>query len=143
LDGLPAALARLGDEVTRRRVRHVVTENSRVLETAAVLRSGGDPRRIGPLLTASHRSLRDDYEVSAARVDLAVETALLAGAYGARITGGGFGGSVVALIDRGRAEAIFRATEAAYLGQGFVAPGYRLVRPSAGAGRIALADGVA
>ena len=93
---LPAALPRLADEVTRRRVRHVVTENQRVLDTVALL-TAGRPDEIGPLLTASHASLRDDFEVTVPELDTAVEAALAAGAYGARMTGGGFGGCVIAL----------------------------------------------
>ncbi len=81
--------------------RHVLTENARVLEAVAAL-SAADVGRLGGLLDASHRSLRDDYEVSTPEIDLLVD--LLreqAGIYGARITGGGFGGSVVAAADPG------------------------------------------
>ena len=96
LDDLPAALDKLNDDVLRRRVRHVVTENGRVTETIALLRRGaiGD---IGDLLTASHRSLQHDYEVSCVELDTAVECLLASGAVGARMTGGGFGGSAIAL----------------------------------------------
>ena len=80
----------------RRRARHVVTENRRVLATVQLLRAG-QPDRIGPLLTASHASLRDDFEVSWPEADAAVGTAVRAGALGARMTGGGFGGAVIAL----------------------------------------------
>ena len=93
---LDEALAKLPDAVSRRRVRHVVTENERVLATVSALRSGG---AIGPLLTASHVSLRDDFEVSSVELDLAVDTAIAAGASGARMTGGGFGGCAIALTD--------------------------------------------
>ncbi|WP_425560180.1 galactokinase, partial [Kineococcus glutinatus] len=93
---LDAALSRLPDEVTRARVRHAVTEIERVRQTAALLQ-GGREREIGPLLDASHESLRHDYEVSAAELDLVVDTARAAGALGARMTGGGFGGSAIAL----------------------------------------------
>ncbi|NIS32214.1 MAG: galactokinase, partial [Actinobacteria bacterium] len=66
---------------------HVITENARVLDAVAILQGGRDLRRLGPLLTASHASLRDDFEVSVAETDLAVEALLEGGAYGARITG--------------------------------------------------------
>ena len=85
------------DDVTFRRVRHVVTENERVLETVAAAARVG-PGAIGELLDASHRSLRDDFEISVAELDLAVETAQANGAIGARMTGGGFGGSAIALV---------------------------------------------
>src|SRR5690349_3662805 len=81
--GLEAALAQLDDDVMRRRVRHIVTENQRVLDTVELLRAGR-AREIGPLMTASHASMRDDFEITVEQVDLAVEAALAAGAYGAR-----------------------------------------------------------
>ena len=101
---LPAACERL-DPVTARRVRHVVTENERVLDTVERLR-GGAVAGIGPLLTASHASMRDDYEITVAEVDVAVEAAMAAGAYGARMTGGGFGGCIVALTQPRSVEAL-------------------------------------
>jgi galactokinase len=134
-DGLDAALGQLDDEVMRRRVRHVVTEDQRVLDTVAVLRSGRI-REIGPLLTASHASMRDDFEITVAQVDVAVEAALMAGAYGARMTGGGFGGCVLALIDADRAEATTDAVTAAYAQRGFTAPTPFVAVPSAGATRL-------
>ena len=101
----PAAIDRIADPVLRRRARHVMTENRRVLATAGMLRAG-DIARCGPLLSASHRSLRDDFEVSWPEADAAAEAAVAAGALGARMTGGGFGGSVIALAtvrtERGR-----------------------------------------
>jgi galactokinase len=112
-DGLEAALARIDDPVTRRRVRHVVTEDQRVLDTVELLKAGRI-LQIGPLLTASHVSMRDDFEITVDQVDVAVRAALDAGAYGARMTGGGFGGCVVALIDADRAEAVSAAVDAAY-----------------------------
>jgi galactokinase len=97
-----------------RRVRHVLTENARVRATAAALRAG-DVVEVGRLFADSHVSLRDDYEVSVPEVDLLVEIATRArGAYGARLTGGGFGGSVVALTDAAHASRIGRETAAAY-----------------------------
>jgi galactokinase len=118
VDDLPAALGKLDDEVMRRRVRHVVTEDQRVLDTVALLRAGR-VRDIGPLLTASHASMRDDFEITVDQIDVAVQAALDAGAYGARMTGGGFGGCVLALIDTDRAEATTAAVDAAYAERGF------------------------
>ena len=89
--------AELLDDETFRRVRHVVTENQRVLDTVRTLREHG-PGAIGPLLDASHVSMRDDFEISVPELDLAVETAQANGAIGARMTGGGFGGSAIALV---------------------------------------------
>jgi galactokinase len=93
----------LTDPVLRRRVRHVFTDNQRVLEVVALLRASPGPsadtyREIGRLLTQAHASLRDDFEVSWPEADAAVEAAVRAGAYGARMIGGGFGGSVLALV---------------------------------------------
>ncbi|GAB3728136.1 galactokinase [Nocardiopsis nanhaiensis] len=134
-EGLPEALAALPDDVTRSRVRHVVTENARVLDTVALFRAGR-PREAGPLFTASHVSLRDDYEVSVPEVDAAVEAVLSAGALGARITGGGFGGCVIALVDSGRTEACAEAAREAYAERGFDAPVVFTALPSAGARRL-------
>ncbi|WP_370462433.1 galactokinase [Nocardiopsis sp. FR6] len=133
---LAAALDALPDEVSRRRVRHVVTENARVLRAVDLLRAG-DLRAVGPLLTASHASLRDDYEVSVAEVDTAVEALLAAGALGARITGGGFGGCVVALVESDRVEVCAKAVREAYRERGFSAPEAFGALPSAGARRLA------
>ncbi|RAY15450.1 galactokinase [Actinomadura craniellae] len=93
---LGAALGALTDPVLRRRVQHVVTENHRVEATAGLLRAGA-AAELGALLTASHLSLRDQFEVSWPEADLVVDAALRAGARGARMVGGGFGGSVIAL----------------------------------------------
>ncbi len=134
-DDLDKALARLDDEVTRKRVRHVVTEDQRVLDTVATLRSGRI-REIGPLLTASHASMRDDFEITVAQVDVAVEAALAAGAYGARMTGGGFGGCVISLVDADRADAVAAAVADAYAQRGFTAPTPFTAVPSAGATRL-------
>ncbi len=133
-DELDAALTKLDSDVIRRRVRHVVTENQRVLDTTALLREGRI-RRIGPLLTASHASLRDDFQVTVPQLDAAVSAALAAGAYGARMTGGGFGGCVLALIDATAEPAVSAAVAAAFDRAGFTAPTTMLVTPSAGANR--------
>jgi galactokinase len=128
--GLPGVLARL-DEVSGRRVRHVVTENQRVLDTVHLLRSG-DIRDIGPLMTASHESMRDDFEVTVPEIDTAVSAAMEAGAYGARMTGGGFGGCVLALVDGSRAESVSAAVTAAFESAGFTAPDSFVATPSGG-----------
>lgn len=134
---LEAALAALPDDVARRRVRHVVTENQRVLAVTQRLSDGSDPRQIGDLLTASHTSLRDDYEVSVPELDLAVDTALGAGAYGARMTGGGFGGSVIALVDSDDVADVQAAVTSAFAAAGFAEPGPFAARPADGARRLA------
>jgi galactokinase len=120
-----------------RRARHVVTENERVLAVVDSLRSGADPRGIGTLLTASHESLRDDFEVTVPEVDVAVDTLLRAGAYGARITGGGFGGCVIALVDADGTSAEVFAVDAAYAEHGFAVPEAFVAIPSSGARRLA------
>jgi galactokinase len=97
-----------------RRVRHVRSENERVRETVSVLERG-DARALGPLFAASHASLRDDYEVSTPTVDALVAAALDAGAFAARMTGGGFGGSVVALAEPARADDVRRVGVAGVL----------------------------
>jgi galactokinase len=101
-------------EPLRRRARHVVTENARALEAVEALRAR-DLDRLGALLDASHRSLRDDFEVSTAEVDLLVDLAReQPGVFGARITGGGFGGSIVALAERGSGRSAAAAAAAEY-----------------------------
>jgi galactokinase len=129
------ALGRLPDEVSRRRVRHIVTENQRVLDTVELLRAG-QLAEIGPLLTESHASMRDDYEITVPEVDTAVSTALEAGAYGARMTGGGFGGCVLALIDTPLAETVTDAVTKAFADNGFTAPVTFVAVPSGGAERV-------
>ena len=113
----------LTDLVTRRRAHHVVTEAARVLEAEQAV-SAGDWVRLGRLMTASHASLRDDYEVSAPELDVAVEAALEAGALGARMTGGGFGGSAIALLAAGTEEAVRDAVLDAYAAQGWGSPNF-------------------
>lgn len=133
---LSTALTALDDETTRRRVRHVVTENQRVLDVVDLLRSGADPRAVGHLLTASHASMRDDYEITVDEVDVAVESALAAGAHGARMTGGGFGGSVIALVDDSDAPTVATSVTSAFSARGFTAPTVFSARASAGARRL-------
>jgi galactokinase len=134
-DDLPRARAEL-DHVTFRRVRHVVTENQRVLDVVRALREDG-PTAIGGLLDASHASLRDDFDVSVPELDLAVETAHENGALGARMTGGGFGGAAIALAPLDAVSRIQVAIDGAFAEHGFAAPEVYPVRPSDGAARDA------
>jgi galactokinase len=120
------------DEETFRRVRHVVTENARVKATVAALEAGA-MKTVGRHLTASHRSMRDDYEITTPALDLAVEAALSAGALGARMTGGGFGGSAITLIDARRVPALRAAFEDAFTEAGFTPPRVSIVTPGPGA----------
>jgi galactokinase len=132
---LDAALDQLPDPVLKRRVRHVVTENARVLEAADVLR-GGRIADLAPLLDASHESMRDDFEITVPQVDLAVETARASGALGARMTGGGFGGCIIALVELGNSERIGRAIVESFGAAGSGPPVYFTAVPSAGAQRL-------
>ncbi len=125
------------DGVLLRRARHIVTENARVLEVVQILGGEGDPRAIGPVLTAGHASLRDDFEISTEELDACVDAALAAGAHGARMVGGGFGGSAVVLVDRDRAETVAAAVRDEFGRRGFAAPRAFDVVPSAGARRLA------
>ncbi|MFB7894555.1 galactokinase [Microbacterium sp. NPDC056044] len=133
VDDLPR-LAELVDDVTFRRVRHVVTENQRVLDTVRTLRAQG-PTAIGDLLVASHASMRDDFEISVPELDTAVEAALAAGAVGARMTGGGFGGAAIALVAHDQVQAVTDAATTAFEAAGFAAPTIFTVSPSVGAAR--------
>ncbi len=126
----------LMDDITFRRVRHIVTENQRVLDTVRALREHG-ARAIGDLLTASHASLRDDFEISVPELDTAVQSALDAGALGARMTGGGFGGAAIALVAQDAVPAVADAVAAAFAAEGFAVPSVFAVCPSAGARRDA------
>lgn len=120
---LDAALERLDSEEARRRVRHVVTEIARVEEFVGLLRAG-QVREVGPLMDASHASLATDYEVSCAELDVAVAAAREAGALGARMTGGGFGGSAIALLPAGSGPAVADAVTAAFAAAGFGPPAF-------------------
>jgi galactokinase len=120
--------------VLQRRARHVVTENDRVSRTATMLRSG-ELQNIGPLLTAGHASLRDDYEVSCAELDLAVEAAIAAGAWGARMTGAGFGGAAIALVPSWATQHVADAVRTAFARQRYAAPSVVTVNAADGAGR--------
>ncbi len=114
----------LTDPVLRRRARHVVSDNQRVLEVVALLRdpSGDTYGEIGRLLAQAHTSLRDDFEVSWPEADVAVEAALAAGAAGARMIGGGFGGSVLALVPAASGGPVREAVTGAFARRGWTAP---------------------
>ena len=103
-------------------------------ETVRTLREQG-PGAIGPFLDASHVSMRDDFEISVPELDLAVATAQANGAIGARMTGGGFGGSAIALMIDALVPVVAREVVAAFAERGFREPTVFTVRPSAGARR--------
>ncbi|WP_266384253.1 galactokinase [Streptomyces canus] len=133
---LDAALERLGDdEEAVRLVRHVVTEDERVEKTVALLESG-ETRAIGPILVAGHASLRDDFRISCPELDLVVDTALASGALGARMTGGGFGGSAIVLAEAADVEPLTKAVQEAFAAADFTAPRVFEAVPSAGARRL-------
>ncbi|MFF1765615.1 galactokinase [Streptomyces sp. NPDC058249] len=134
-EDLGTALARLSDERVRRYVRHVVSDDHRVEEVIALL-DAGDVRGIGPVLTDGHASLRDDLRISCPELDLVVSTANAAGALGARMTGGGFGGSAIVLVESGDVETVTKAVEESFAGAGFTAPRVFPAVPSAGAWRL-------
>jgi galactokinase len=133
---LDVALSRLSDDELRRRARHVVTEIQRVRQVVEHLRAG-DLAAVGALFDASHTSLRDDYEVSCAELDVSVEAARSAGALGARMTGGGFGGSSIALLPAGAVAEAERAIDAAFAAKGWHAPQCFPVTPGPAARRDA------
>lgn len=121
------------DEVTRRRVRHVITENARTLQAADCLRKG-DVAAFGQLMIESHRSLRDDYEVSSPALDAMVEIALQQpGCLGARMTGAGFGGCAVALVQADQAEVFANTVAEEYRNRTHNQPAIYVSRASSGA----------
>ena len=115
-------------------MRHVVTESARVAATVRVLREEG-PGAIGGLLLASHASMRDDFEISVPELDLAVESAVRHGAIGARMTGGGFGGAAIALLEVDAAKLVGARVTEDFIAAGFAAPRCFTVTPSDGAHR--------
>ncbi|MEV0094819.1 galactokinase [Streptomyces sp. NPDC050738] len=132
---LPQALAKLSDERITRYVRHIVSDDHRVERTIELL-DAGDVRAIGPVLIEGHASLRDDLRISCEELDLVVDTAVAAGAIGARMTGGGFGGSAIVLLEAADAESVTKAVEEAFAAAGFTAPRVFEATPSAGARRL-------
>jgi galactokinase len=121
VDARPAAVATLADPVLRARARHVVGEQARVTDVLTAL-AAGRWHTVGALLNASHASLRDDFAVSCDELDTAVAAALGAGARGARMTGGGFGGSAIALVPDVRVEAVAEAVHDAFARNRWEAP---------------------
>jgi galactokinase len=130
-----ADLEALTDERVRRRARHVVTEIARVRDCVAAIATG-DLAALGTLFDASHASMRDDFEISCPELDVAVAVAVEAGAVGARMTGGGFGGSSVAVVPDDRLAAVTHAIDAAFVLEGFRRPHHLRADPSAGAGIV-------
>jgi len=122
------------DDVTFRRMKHVITENTRVLETVKTLKQSG-PLAIGDLMLASHASMRDDFEISIDELDVAVEIAMKSGAIGARMTGGGFGGAAIALVPKAKVQEISAAVNAEFAARGFGEPNTFTVVASDGAKR--------
>jgi galactokinase len=135
LEELSDAMNRLPNETLRKRARHVITENDRTLACADLLRTG-QLRQVGPLLTASHASMRDDFEITVPEVDLAVEVLLAFGAFGARMTGGGFGGCVIGLMEPAQARAAALAVVAAFAGRDYLEPVSFPVTAADGAHRL-------
>jgi galactokinase len=117
-DATPSDLNRVTDALDRRRARHVVSENARTLAAAAAMERDDAPE-LGRLMNDSHASLRDDFEVSAPALDAIVEAALASpGCLGARMTGGGFAGCAVTLVDRDQADVFARSVGERYAFEG-------------------------
>lgn len=123
------------DGELRARAQHVVTEIARVVSAVELL-DAGRIAELGPLLDASHASLAQDFEVSCPELDLACEVARASGAFGARMTGGGFGGSAIALVPCGRVDDVTRSVRDAFAAGGHRVPEIRTAEPSAGAARL-------
>lgn len=128
----PAAVEEIADERVRARARHIVSEIARVTETVDALAASDWPA-LGEVFTRSHASMRDDFEISTPELDAAVAVAVEAGAVAARMTGGGFGGSSVAVVPDERVEAVMRAIDATFVLEGFAPPAHLRAEPSAGA----------
>jgi galactokinase len=131
----PSALAGVDDPVDTRRARHVLTENRRVLDFVAAL-GDADFTAAGRLMTESHASMRDDFEITTTHIDVLADTAVRAGALGARMTGGGFGGCVIALVPADRADPVAEAVWTAASGAGFERPVITRTRAASGAGPV-------
>lgn len=128
-----SALDTVSSPEDTRRARHIITENQRVLDTVAALRDH-DFAEVGRHLNASHRSMRDDFGITTAHIDLIAETAVRAGALGARMTGGGFGGCVIALADTAAVVAIAEAVSESIRRAGYREPTVVRTHPGHGAG---------
>lgn len=133
---LPDALEKLTDEKIRRYVRHIVSDDHRVEQVIGLL-DAGDVRAIGPVLTEGHASLRDDLRISCDELDLVVSAANAAGAIGTRMTGGGFGGSAIVLVEEVDADPVTKSILEAFSTAGFTTPRVFPAVPSAGARRVA------
>jgi galactokinase len=135
LEQVQAQQNRLGERLYRR-ARHVVSENERTVQAARALRAG-DLGQVGTLMYESHRSLRDDYEVSCAELDVLVDEArslgLAEGVYGARMTGGGFGGCTVGLVRSDRVADVAGRVAHQYAARTGRASSYFVTRPAQGA----------
>ena len=129
----PSVLAGVTDPVDARRARHVLTENQRVLDFVAAL-GDSDFAEAGRIFTASHASMRDDFEITTGHIDLIADTAVRAGALGARMTGGGFGGCVIALVPAEQADVVGEAVRRTVSDAGFEQPVITRTRAAAGAG---------
>lgn len=128
----PTVLTTVSDPVDVRRARHVLTENRRVLDFVAALRDS-DFVAAGQIMTASHASMRDDFEITTEHIDLIADTAVGAGALGARMTGGGFGGCVITLVPTDRAAAVGATLRRVVSDAGFAPPAVTRTRAAAGA----------
>ena len=129
------SLDQLTDPLLLRRARHIVTDDTRVLQTVDLL-NARQLADIGPVLTASHTSLRDDFEISWPEADASVDAAIEAGALGARMVGGGFGGSVIALLPAARTEAVADAVARRFALNGWPGPTFTPAQPSSSATRL-------
>lgn len=140
VEDLQGASEALDDERLRKRMRHVVSEIARTRALIDLLKEGplegSRVQVVGALMNDSHDSLRDDYEVSCTELDVAVDAARGAGAYGARMTGGGFGGSAIALVDRERVEETAQAVARAFADHELGEPAFIVAVPSAPAGKL-------
>ena len=134
-EAAPAAVEELADDRLRRRARHVVTEIARVEDTVEALAAGAW-QQVGALFDASHASMRDDFEISCEELDAVVDTARAHGALGSRMTGGGFGGSAIALVPEDRAATIEDEIAGAFAARGWTAPGVLPAPASASAHEV-------
>jgi galactokinase len=143
-DASLASLSRIDAQpLLQARARHVISENERVRQSLDILRAAGASpanaaqlEALGPILSAGHASLRDDFEVTVPRLDVAAEASELEGALGARMVGGGFGGSVLALVRSAELERIAAAVGLRYAARGWDAPRCFSAQPGSGAGRL-------
>ncbi|KQU49515.1 galactokinase [Rhodococcus sp. Leaf278] len=133
---LEQTVSRLADDTLVSRVRHVISEIGRVEQAAELLDRGAAGPELGELMTASHVSLRDDYAVSSPELDSVVDAALRAGAYGARMTGGGFGGSAIALVPSDMVQAVVVEIDSSAARAGLPHPTFLHAEPAGSAHRF-------